>query len=1290
MSLLGTGGLWHFSEEDLFMPPHRLLTYLAPGWRSSAPGARRAPASGGVLEASGRRGPWAAWLLAAPMLSMAGAAFGADVLVNQDGLMDLNDGNGLVQVTQGPAGADFIYRAMIKMNSGNATGVKLFQKLPAGAKFVSVTPPAGVSCNGAPAVGAELDGISEISCDIGSLNSGENFKFVDFRVVLPTTGSNWHAVARSTAIEPDENPGNNTDIDRNFTTYEAADLGIVVGSAAAGTGVENGDAYTYTIAVTNYGPSPIAAAGAAVVTFTVPAGAPLTGTPTGSGWSCAPAGAQAAGAVITCTHAGQVAAGGTALPGITVPVQAQMSGPIGFAASVHGKASATVEMPDGQLDNNSAGVTVQSEGSDYTDVSLSKSVSPTQIDSLAPSTPVVYTLQVRRESGALQPEQVVVTDTLPAGVTYTGLVAGMDARWSCVNSGQNLTCTWDNNQPYTDGNNTNFPEIKFNATVAGGSQLTGTVIDNESAVAVKPGTEPDTTNNRGKARVTFSNVAALSLSKVQAGNPPRPIKKGVLFQYELTVTNDGPMNILPGQQITLVDTPTTPLKLISRNAGSSAGWSCGAFSQNAGDPVTCTYTVPASPPGPADGFTAGTSIKLVLDARVDDVAANTEFVTFSNGATATGPGQRDVTSVSDSATVTVSDSSADLDVTKVVTSGATDLKSGDEVTYLITLTNKGPQTAQSITLTDPLNNLVIPGDGAPGNYPGGGFISAVIQSQPAGAGAVCPAPSGSATSRNRLLTCTVNQLAINERVTVEVKIRPRMTTASPATSYANYVNTASAYSSVINDPDLTNNSRPATVRIKPLVDLTVAKEVSPADAVAAGEPAIYTVTVQNLGPSSAQGVSMVDVLPPNAIMLGEPEIGDANDNGGTCIHSAGAPMDGKTGGTMTCTWTKPLPAHSQYTVQYHMRSTGGDPGEGDTLYNHVEVSTATEEIRYDNNEADISIALKPPQLDVQVQMSHTADGLVLGEDTVYTITVSNNSSSTSYATNVNMTDLFPAAGSTATFSWQGNMQLVGRPTTKPGYLTAVGGTLDVAALCPTQPAMDATTGPLTCVLPLLAPGDSVDIKFTMKALSLPDGASVGTIFHQATVSLAETEDMPGIDVLANNTTADRTSTSRTANPIDLGVTKTGSGDTFKPGDEVTYTITVTNYGREDRSPAATLVDILPKHLLFKSATGGGGCAGVADTSEEVTCVVPELDKGESVEFTLVAQIAKPYGGSYPLVNKAVVQVDGDTNPENDESTFETKIPEPPIAPVPTLSQWALILLSMLMAGFALTQRARRR
>src|SRR2546427_5195219 len=92
-------------------------------------------------------------------------------------------------------------------------------------------------------------GNNTLVCNIGTLAPADGFKSVGFEVILPTVGTNWRAVASARMASPDyDNDQNNTQLDRNFTTTEAADLAIAIAAPAS---VANGGAFQYTIDVQN-------------------------------------------------------------------------------------------------------------------------------------------------------------------------------------------------------------------------------------------------------------------------------------------------------------------------------------------------------------------------------------------------------------------------------------------------------------------------------------------------------------------------------------------------------------------------------------------------------------------------------------------------------------------------------------------------------------------------------------------------------------------------------------------------------------------------------------------------------------------------------------------------------------------------------------------------------------------------------------------------------------------------------------------------------------------------------
>lgn len=1211
-------------------------------WTKNPPvGARWADSRPGAQMARQAR-----WLLVVAGL-FAGAAYAqsTDILVNQDGLY------AGVDASFGPAGGTFTYVAKVKHNNvgTNASGVVLTETLPVGSIFQSYSSaPGGIVCSPALAAGTVINaGNQTQSCAVGSLAPADGFKSVSFNVILPSVGTNWQALASATHAGTDSDPNNNTNLPRNFTTREASDLAIAL--TATPNNVANGGAFSYKINVTNNGPTAIPAAGRVVVSFPVPNGAILSSDPSSNGWQCTPSsGYPITSGTLVCSYPGNAGVGvGAALPELTVAATANTSGTISGAASVAGFQNAGSSnadlMEDGQSANNTANASVTSSGGNFVDVSLSKTVSPGTVDSAASSV-VTYTLKPRREAGSTAPYGMHVTDTLPAGVTATGFVS-LDPSWNCsASSSAVIDCTHNSTvgSPYAGGNFTDMPIIRFTAVVAAGG--TGPV-ENVGVIELPLALgETNTGNNTGKISVNRSNTAQLSLVKTA---PTRPVKAGENFTFNLAVKNNGPVNILAGQAINVTENPGAGLNIVSMTVTDPvpANWTCGSV-------TACAYT---------GGLANNATLNVTVTANV--TAAAGSFASFGNSAGA-GVVGRDGTTANGSATVTVSNETADVGIVKTITSGAGPIASGDEVTYLLHVTNNGATAVSNVKVTDVLNNLVREDEGgtigspAAPRYPGGGFVSA------AGAGATC-APDGNKNSDNRTLTCSITSLAAGASVDIVVKIRPKVAASG------SYGNTASAKSTDINDNNPANDTDSASIAATAIVDLVALKQVSPTTA-AAGEPLTFTATVRNDGPSSAQNVTLVDTLPTNAIIIGNPVVSD----GGTCTKAGGAAAVPPTaGGTLNCSWPAAVTSRSQRTVVVKMRSLGDLP-ENTIVLNKVKVATSTAEFTTANNDAEAQATLTRAELDVSISMSHSADGLLIGEDTEYTIVVTNGGPS--YATNVVVTDTFPtdlSAGipSSATFSYQGGLTQAG-----------------AAATC-AEPALNATAGPLTCTVPVLAPLQSVTIRFKLKAQSLPAGASTGTIYHRATVKPAEVEYLRnGNDVIVNNSTTDRTSTSVTANNVDLGVVKQGPDGPLDDGDTVVYTLTVSNYGRAAQSPVgATLKDVLPAGLEYVSADAR--CTYVSGT-RTVTCSVPQLAQGAQTVFLLTTRIAKPYTGARPLVNNASVSVPGDGNPDNDTSRKETKLKPPPggVAGIPTLSEWGIILLSMMLSLLALREAALKR
>ncbi|WP_426306234.1 IPTL-CTERM sorting domain-containing protein [Acidovorax facilis] len=1096
------------------------------------------------------------WLLLAGGL-FAGAAMAqsADLVVNHADSPD-----------PGPAGGIFTYTLRIDNNGPNgATGVTLADTLPAGSTFIDVNTTAG-SCS-------EAGGT--VNCTLGNIAFNTN-QTVTIRVRLPSAGV-WTNTATASSATSDPNTSNNVNSVQDTTATQAADLALVATPSTAN--VVAGQAYSYALQAANNGPN--AADGSQRIIFTVPSGASITAAPSGSGWSCTPSsGYPLSSGTVTCTRTGTLASGASASV-LTVPAVSNVNGTVTAAFAIDGIKTDNTAMPDGDTSNNTTSVDVTSTSG--ADVSITKTASSSNV---AQGSNVVYTLTPRLNGGvSLAGQPVTVTDTLGAGLTF---VSAVGTGWTCDAT---ITCT---RTEYTGANFTNMPVITVTATADSAGTL-----GNTAGVSTLL-TDPVPANNSASVNVTASNDADMQLTKTASINPVVPNQT---FNYTLTARNTGPLAVPNGQAITITD--QVPAGVTLTGLVSATGWTCDALPVSGPATWTCSRSTGLN----ANTNAPAVTVSAVLTAA--GTATNNACVALDAGVRVDSNGANNCVGVGVTATAT----QADLRVVSK-TAAPDPVVAGQNLTYVITVDNQGPDAASNVVVSDVLASLVNTG----------GFQSAV-----ASQGSCTPNSVTNGTSQN--LSCNLGTLNSGAQATVTVVVRPSIAVTGPRT------NTATVRSTDVGDPNQANNSGSVTSQVTAIVDVTAAKTATPST-VAAGAPITFVATIGNTGPSTAQTVQMVDTLPSNAAFIDIVSV----SGGGSCIPITA----GTVGGTLTCNWAS-INSGSQQTVNYRMRPLGS--ATGSTVVNSVAATTATTESNTANNSATTSTPVTAAQLDILVNKVDSADPVDLGQNTTYTITVNN--SGPSFGTNVVMTDIFPAPGSspTATFSYQGSL------------------TVNAGGAC-TEPTMGATSGTLTCSFPGLSSGQSATITYVMRAETLTvNGATSGTAFNQASVVVDETE-----TTLANNVVTHDTTARRFTVATDLALSKTAPAGPLAPGAALAYTLVVTNNGPL-ASDGAQVVDVLPAGVNFVSAPG---CVNAAGT---VSCGVGALAVGASRTFTINTTLATPYSGARPLVNSATVDAPGDTNPGNNTSSASTTVTGN-ASNIPTLSEWGLILLAALLGLMA--------
>ncbi|HEX2089649.1 MAG TPA: DUF11 domain-containing protein, partial [Actinomycetota bacterium] len=220
----------------------------------------------------------------------------------------------------------------------------------------------------------------------------------------------------ATVVATTLDPNSSNDADSDFVgAAGAANLSISKSHDADFVAGEQG---VYEFTVSNAGTG--AATGPVVVTDTLPAGLSFV-SGSGSGWTCA-----AVDQDVTCTHAGNLAAGANSSFALTVEVASDAP------ASVTNLATVSSDSPDADRGDN----TDQDEtGIDrLADLSIAK----THAGSFLVGTEETYDLEVSNDGPTEAEGPITVSDTLPAGLTYDSFAG---AGWSCSAVGQDVTCT---------------------------------------------------------------------------------------------------------------------------------------------------------------------------------------------------------------------------------------------------------------------------------------------------------------------------------------------------------------------------------------------------------------------------------------------------------------------------------------------------------------------------------------------------------------------------------------------------------------------------------------------------------------------------------------------------------------------------------------------------------------------------------------------------------------------------------------------------------------------------------
>ncbi|MCO6458200.1 MAG: DUF11 domain-containing protein [Pirellulaceae bacterium] len=277
-----------------------------------------------------------------------------------------------------------------------------------------------------------------------------------------------------------------------------------------------------------------------------------------------------------------------------------------------------------------------------------------------------------------------------------------------------------------------------------------------------------------------------------------------------------------------------------------------------------------------------------------------------------------------------------------------------------------------------------------------------------------------------------------------------------------------------------------------------------------------------------------------------------------------------------------------------------------TITNTAQVTSNELDENPNNNTASEPTTVTP-RIDLEITKQDDPDPAVAGNQIVYTLVVTNNGPSA--ATNVVVTDMLPPQ---VTF---------------------------VSAMTP-QGTFNTSPGVVTFNLGSLANQASVQLTVTVMA----DADERGTLTNTAQVTATETDTDP-----TNNSDTETTTLQAEVN---LQIVKTGQPDPVVAGEQLVYTLMVTNQG-PSQATGVVVTDTLPADVTFVSATSSQGstpthAAGV------VTANVGILDPGASAQITITVDVNSDAGDT--LVNVAeVIGVETETNTADNEDELTVDV-----------------------------------
>lgn len=514
---------------------------------------------------------------------------------------------------------------------GNGATIKYH--IPSGSSYSGNYSGAGWNCNGS------ADADNNISCQYNqTLNNGDTSNPLNIILTAPSTTGSSNPTLTVIATTTDANTTNND----STAPVEFGKSNLNADKTVSSPNIGLNQNFTYTISVSNpyNGSNPTVKARNVTITDNLPGGVSFVSV-SDTSWC------SESGGVVSCS-------GADLDPGssrsVTITVQAVSGGIKTNTASIDTDSSDYNTLPL----TPSVNVTVQPA-----DIALSKTLlGGIDANNAEVNSTVTYNISVTN-NGQTSAEDVNFTDTLPAGVSYVGISQGS---WNCSGS-STITCSLPSPLAYNQ-----TKDVNITVKMPPSHQQ----VDN-TATAVTSTDEGGQTSDDSDTLTTY--VRGVDLRITKTGNNATA-KVGSNYTYTITVANNGPVD---AQNVVVTDILDSRMTYVSDTGG------CTGVATGDTGTMTCAHGALNS----GASYSFDVTVKMPTDSLND----------VTNSASVTNDIDEE-NSLDNNVSSTTHLMGPDLDITKDANVSAVGL--GKSFTYTLNITSNNDINATDVNITDTL------------------------------------------------------------------------------------------------------------------------------------------------------------------------------------------------------------------------------------------------------------------------------------------------------------------------------------------------------------------------------------------------------------------------------------------------------------------------------------------------------------------------------------------------------------------------------------------------------------